>query len=124
MYPIVDMSTQNNYPADTLQHRPYQPNGSQKFASSDELIDVKGLPSTTNSRHQSTTPAASRLQRGLSIPLSKFSSNQSDDTHETSCAYPPVVSPPEVDAPSIWQRVNAIFFPSPLRFLLALLDST
>ena len=110
------MSTQNNHLADTLQHRPYphlQSNDSKEFeASCDTLIDVNGLPYTSNSRHQTftiATPTTSRLQRGLSIPLSKFSSKQSDDTHETLGSHPPAVSPPsEVDTPSLWQRVNGI----------------
>lgn len=124
------MSAQSIYPADTLQYRPYphlQPNDSEDFkGSSDTLINVNGLPHAANSRHQTfsvSTPTNSRIQRGLSIPLSKFSSKQSDETHETSCAYPPV-APPPVDTPSLWQRVSAICLPSCLRFLRALLDCT
>lgn len=114
LYLVVVMSTQNNHLADTLQHRPYphiQSNDSKEFEGScDTLIDVNGLPYTSNSRHQTftvATPTTSRLQRGFSIPLSKFSSKQSDDTHETSGSHPSVVSPPsEVDVPSLWQRVS------------------
>jgi hypothetical protein len=112
---LVVMSTQNNHLAETLQHRPYphlQSNDSKDFeASFDTLIDVNGLPYTSNSRHQTftlATPTTSRLQRGLSVPLSKFSSKQSDDTHETSGSHPPVVSP-EVEVPGLWQRVTGIF---------------
>ena len=112
----VVMSTQTNYPAGTLQHRPYphlQSNDSKEFdASYDTLIDVNGPPYTSNSRHQTftiATPTTSCLQQGLSIPLSKLSSKQSDDTHETSGSQPPVVThPSEVDVPSLWQRVSGI----------------
>jgi uncharacterized protein (DUF983 family) len=106
------MSAQNNYPADTFQHRsrsyPHlQPNDFEEFkGSSDTLVDGNGLPYTT--RHQNSTvatPTTSSLHGGLSVPLTKFSSKHSDDTHETSCEYPPVVSPPEVDMPSVWQRI-------------------
>lgn len=112
------MSAQKSYPADTLQHRPYphlQPSeDSEDFkASYDTLIDVNGLPYAANSRYQTftiTTPTTSTLQRGPSQPSSKvFSTKQSDDTHETSCSYPPVVAP--VDLPSLWQRVGAISYP-------------
>jgi len=106
------MSAQNNYPADTLQHRLHphlQPDDSEEFkGSSETLIDGNGLPYATNSRHQTFTvasPTTSSLHGGLSIPLTKFSSKHSDDTQETSCEYPPVVSQPEVDMPSFWQRI-------------------
>ena len=107
------MSTQTNYPADTLQHRPYPHLQSDDSKDScDTLIDVNGLPYTSNSRHQTFTigtPTTSRLERGFSIPLSKYSSKQSDDTHETSSSQPPVVThPSEVDVPSLWQRVSRI----------------
>jgi len=102
------MSTQTNYPADTLQHRPYPHLQSDNSKDScDTLIDVNGLPYTSNSRHQTFSigsPTTSRLQRGISIPLSKYSSKISDDTHEAS--QPPVVTQPsEVDVPSLWQRI-------------------
>ena len=106
------MSTQTNYPADTLQHRPYPHIQSDDSKDScDTLIDVNGLPYTSNSRHQTFTigsPTTSNFQRGLSIPLSKFSTKQSDDTHETSSSQPPVTPQPEVDVPSLWQRVSGI----------------
>ena len=121
------MLAQNNYPADTLQHRLHphlQPNESEEFkGSSETLIDGNGLPYATNSWHQTFTiasPTTSSLHGGLSIPLTKFSSKHSDDT---SCEYPPVVSQPEVDMASFWQRVSAIVFPFCLHFSLALLDS-
>lgn len=116
VYPslVVVMSTHTNYPADTLQHRPYphlQSNDSKDFdVSSDTLIDVNGLPYTSNSRHQTftiATPTGSRLQRGISIPLSKFPSKQSDDTHETAISSP-VTHPPETDVPSLWKRVSRV----------------
>jgi len=104
------MSTQTNYPADTLQHRLYPHLQSDDSKDScDTLTDVNGLLYTPNSRHQTFTigtPTTSRLERGFSIPLSKFSSKLSDDTHETSSSQPPVVTQPsEVDVPSLWQRI-------------------
>ena len=104
------MSTQTNYPADTLQHRLYPHLQSDDSKDScDTLIDVNGQPYTPNSRHQTFTigtPTTSRLERGFSIPLTKISSKLSDDTHETSSSQPPVVTQPsELDVPSLWQRV-------------------
>ena len=117
------MSTQTtNYPADTLQHRPYPHIQSDDLKDScDTLIDVNGLPYTSNSRHQTFTigtPTTSNFQRGLSIPLSKFSSKLSDDTHETSSSQPPVTPPPEVDVPSLWQRVSGTSLLFCLHFLI------
>lgn len=110
------MSTHSSYPADTLQHRPYPHLQSDDLKDScDTLIDANGLPYASNSRHQTftiETPTTSRLQRGLSIPLSKFSSKESDDTHETSGSQPPVVTPSEVAVPSLWKRVSGV---SPFR---------
>ena len=119
---------------DSLQYRPYphlQPNeDSEDFkASYDTLIDGNGLPYSASSRHQTFTiasPTTSSLQRGISLPQTSkmFSSKQSDDTHETSCTYPPVVSPAEVDAPNLWQRVDTMFLQSCLCFSFPLLDFT
>jgi len=92
---------------DSLQHRPYphlqsENEDSEDFkASSDTLlVDVNGLP---YSRHQTLASPTTSSQRD--IQASKiFSSKRSDDTHETSCTYPPVPSA-EVDAPNLWQRI-------------------
>ncbi|PPQ98269.1 hypothetical protein CVT26_013537 [Gymnopilus dilepis] len=97
------------------QHSPYlQPTPSttqEDFkASYDDLIDEYAAPYATNTRHQTFaigSPPSSH-QRSDSIPLTAkgaYTSKQSDDTHETSYAYPPPVAAKEVDPRSFWQKV-------------------
>ncbi|KDR84785.1 hypothetical protein GALMADRAFT_289380 [Galerina marginata CBS 339.88] len=106
------MSAQDIY--QDRQHTPYlQPNSSRTQedfkASYDDLIDDYAAPYQNNVRHQTFsigTPTQTH-HRATSIPLSKadFASKQSDDTHDTSYAYPPAVPTKEVDTRSFWQKV-------------------
>jgi hypothetical protein len=110
------MSAQNAYSNAPRQHTPYlfsQPSTTQEDfkASYDDLIDEYAAPYEAIVRHQTfaiISPQQQSHHRGHSIPLSNkaaYASKQSDDTHETSYAYPPPVPVKEVDTRSFWQKV-------------------
>jgi hypothetical protein len=109
------MSAQNPYSGAPRQHTPYLLSQSSTTeedfkASYDDLIDEYAAPYETNVRHQTfaiTSPAQNH-HRGNSIPLSNkaaYTSKQSDDTSETSYAYPPPVPVKELDTRSFWQKI-------------------
>ncbi|KAF8168309.1 hypothetical protein B0H34DRAFT_647127 [Crassisporium funariophilum] len=111
------MSAHKAYPDEPSQNRPYlQPNSDSNHddfkASYDDLIDDYSAPYAANSRHQTFavgTPMSPQAHhRGNSIPLSNkaaFSSKQSDETHDTSYAYPPAIPVKEVDNRTLWQKI-------------------
>lgn len=112
------MLAQNTYSA-TAQHSPYlqaNPSTTQEDfkASYDDLIDEHASPYSANAQHQTFavgTPNHTH-QRGTSIPLSSknaYASNMSDDTHETTSSYPPILPSKEVDTRTLWQKVSTSY---------------
>lgn len=112
------MLAQNAYSA-TAQHSPYlqaNPSTTQEDfkASYDDLIDEHASPYSANAQHQTFavgTPNHTH-QRGTSIPLSSknaYASNMSDDTHETTSSYPPILPSKEVDTRTLWQKVSTSY---------------
>ncbi|KAF9557869.1 hypothetical protein CPC08DRAFT_819656 [Agrocybe pediades] len=106
------MSAHSAYPSTRTPYLHPDPSATQEDfkASYDDLIDEYSTPYTANSNHKTfalQTSSQGHLRRS-SIPLSSkgaFTSAQSDDTHDTSCSYPPVVPTKEVDTRSLWQKI-------------------
>lgn len=119
---LATMVAQNFYSSHASRSPYLQPNPStteEDFkASYDDLVDEHAEPYSATARHQTFTVGTpgQTHHRGASIPLSSksaYTSNPSDDTHET-CGYPPTVplkDVKELDTRTLWQKVR-ILLPS------------
>lgn len=102
---------QQSYPP---RQQPVQFNEEEYKASYDDLIDQYATPFGRNSQHatfalQDPPPLHSNThRRGQSISKPSYSSETtaklSDETEDTPRAYPPPLTPKEIDTRSIWQK--------------------